>query len=467
MKNYLKLHLLAFVACSALLAGCSGDSEAVEEPKSDDTSLTGFSFKKSYNDGLSSNMSSRSSGELIYITVPEEADLTALVPSFKVEDGASVTINGKPAESDITPCDFSSTTTLVVTSESGKSQNYTVLAKNGNPTIDNKVYNFMIKHSLPGVSVAISAGEETVYKAGYGFAVKDTKQRVTPQTLFRLASMSKQQTALGIMTLYEQGLLSIDDTVFGEGGLLEEEFGTDVLPTVKQITVKHLLQHTSGWSKDPIYTGATTSLEERIEDMIKNNVPDYTPGTTFDYNNLNFCILGKVIEAVSGKDYETFLHEEVHAKAGVSNIFVGKNSPSERRTQECRYYGQGGKDPYANDMVLSKAAGGMIANTEELMKLMAHIDYGTKVPDILKKETLDTMYKPISEGARYALGWRTNHATFDDWAAYHGGTLAGVCTIWARGENGVNGVILCNSRSYEKSIDTEMWFMLEEFQKMF
>ena len=109
----------------------------------------------------------------------------------------------------------------------------------------------------------------------------------------------------------------------------------------------------------------------------------------------------------------------------------------------------------------------MIANTEELMKLMAHIDYGTKVPDILKKETLDTMYKPISEGARYALGWRTNHATFDDWAAYHGGTLAGVCTIWARGENGVNGVILCNSRSYEKSIDTEMWFMLEEFQKMF
>ena len=147
----------------------------------------------------------------------------------------------------------------------------------------------------------------------------------------------------------------------------------------------------------------------------------------------------------------------------------------ERRSNECAYYGQDGKNAYGNDVVLSKAAGGMIASTEELMTLMSYIDYGTKVPDMFKKETLDMMYKPAenvkdTDGApypKYALGWRTEYPNYPNWEAFHGGTLAGVATIWARGDKGVNGVILCNSRSYNLSIDTDLWRMLESFQAMF
>ena len=132
-------------------------------------------------------------------------------------------------------------------------------------------------------------------------------------------------------------------------------------------------------------------------------------------------------------------------------------------------------EDFAMQVKAGVAAGGVIASTPALMKLMAHLDYGTKVPDIFKKETLDLMYTAkegmkTSSGAawnRYGLGWRVNYPEITSWEAYHGGTLAGVCTIWARSKKNVNGVILCNSRSYDKGIDDEMWFILEDIQKLF
>lgn len=475
MAFYLKKHFIFLLALTFVMVGCSKD-DVIENPNANNTSLSGFSFKKGNNDNMNSNATSSTNGSVIYITVPEDVDTKSLVPSFTIAEGASATINGKPVESDITECDFSNTSKITVTSESGTSRTYTILVRNGNPKIDNMVYSFMITHAIPGISVAISKDEEIVYKAGYGFAVVDKEIRVTPETLFRLASMSKQQTALGIMTLYEKGLLGIDDKVFGKGGILEKEFGTNVLASVESITVRHLLNHTAGWDSDPIYTSATTTLDQRIENYVTSVNPAYTPGTTFDYSNLGFCILGKIIEVISGKDYETFLKEEVHAKAGVKNIFVGKNSLGERRENECQYYGQDGKNAYGNDVELSKAAGGMIASAEELMTLMSYIDYGTKVPDMFKKETLDMMYAPMEDVVyystkkpykKYAMGWRTMYTDFPEWEAFHGGTLAGVATIWARNISGVNGVILCNSRSYDQSIDDEMWYMLRDIQEMF
>ena len=105
------------------------------------------------------------------------------------------------------------------------------------------------------------------------------------------------------------------------------------------------------------------------------------------------------------------------------------------------------------------------------MQLMAHIDYGTKVPDILKKETLDVMYTPSKSYEHYALGWRLNHTVFSNWASYHSGNLAGTAAIWMRGYNGVSAVILCNSRSYLDdsggSFDDYLYTLLEDVECQF
>ena len=276
------------------------------------------------------------------------------------------------------------------------------------------------------------------------------------------------------MKLYEEGKLSMDDYVFGKDAILGKMLGDEIKDSrARQITVQHLLEHTSGYSVDNIFGGLSRysgkSLKERMVYLLANETLAYNPGTTHSYNNFGFSALGLIVETLSGKDFETYLKEEIYSqsKEGIKNIRGGKNDEADRFSNEVVYYAQGGKNAYGNNVEVGIAAGGIIASAPDLMKLMNMIDYGTKVPDMFKKETLDLMYKPSAVRDRYAKGWRVNYPYIKSWEAYHGGTLAGVCPIWARNDNNVNGVILCNSRSYDMSIDDDLWYMLEDIQQMF
>ena len=477
MKFNFKHYAFLFLAAGMMLVGCSKESTEPEE-LSNDNALKRFSFASTSNSGLAVTCNGFEGNGVIYVTVPDGVSISSLVPTFTIHEKATATVDGKPIESGVTSVDFTNTKTIKVTSESGREASYSILVRNGKSNVDNKVYSFMIKHGLPGVSVAVSKDEEIVYVGSYGFANRTQKVRVTENTLFRLASMSKQHAAIAIMTLYERGLLDIDDTVFGKGGILEDVLGDNMHAKWKTITLRDLLSHSSGISVDCIFPSLSgysgKSLKDRIAYLLETQVPGYERGR-FSYNNSNFGILGLVVETITGKGFMDFLKEEVYGPIGIEDIYGGRNDESETRKNETLYYGQGGKNPYGNDVEAGVAAGGVIATTSALMKLMAHLDYGTKVPDIFKKETLDLMYTAkagmtTSTGAawdRYGLGWRVNYPSIKSWAAYHGGTLAGVCTIWARSKNNVNGVVLCNSRSYDMGIDDEMWFMLEDIQGLF
>ena len=243
MKTKFRIHLLLLFVAGALLAGCSKDSTTPENGKDDnnptvqvskDNSLTNFSFKKDKNTSLESNCSSTVNGDLIYITVPDGVSLATLVPSFNVHEKATVKAGTNAIQSGSSTVDFSKAVTITVTAENGSSRSYTVLAKNGNQQVDAKIYSFMIKHNIPGVSVALSKDEEIVYTAAYGYADKETKERVTSDHMFRLASMSKQHTAIGIMKLVEQGHLKLTDTVFGKRGYCTMHMATIWVPTGKQ-----------------------------------------------------------------------------------------------------------------------------------------------------------------------------------------------------------------------------------------
>ncbi len=487
MKQFNLKHLLLLMAFSLLVVACSkddsgdngGSNKPDEQPVlSKDNSMHSFSFTKAKNATFTTDYKPVNNGTTVYITVQEDANMTALVPTINVHDKATVLINNATYDhKNPTAVDFSKTVKITVKSESGDTKTYTVLAKAGNPSVDNRVYNFMIKHDLPGVSIALSKNEEIVYRAAFGWADKAKEERATVDHLFRLASMSKQHTAIAIMSLYEAGKLDLDDTVFGEKGILSK-YGNDMSSAAKSITVKHLLSHTSGYSVDCIFPSKSIyynkTLDERIQTLVDNETVAYTPGHTYSYNNSNFGILSMVVEVVSGKSFEQYLKEDIYTPIGISDIYGGKNSESQKIGKEVTYYGQDGKNAYGNDVENGIGAGGIIATPTALMKLMAHIDYGTKVADIFKKETLDEMYEPQqmfntsgNPYQKYALGWRCKYTDFPNWENFHGGTLAGVCTIWARSKSNVNGVILCNSRSYNQSIDDEMWYLLDDFQEMY
>lgn len=479
MKNTFKLHLLLLIAVGSILAACSKDGTTpengkTEEKVSTDNHLRNFGFTKSGNPSLSSNCFAVEAGTTLYITVPEGVALNTLVPSFSAHEKATVKFGSTIVQSEGQPVDFSNTVTITVTAESGTTRTYKVLAKNGNNTVDSKIYSFMIKHEIPGISVAISKDEEIVYSGAYGFADVSTSERVTKDHMFRLASMSKQHTAIAIMTLMEQGKLKLTDKVFGKDGLLYKSYGDNMSSPWKAITVEQLLSHTSGIMTEGFFGAGSAfsgqTQNQRIATLLEKGTVKGT-GTLYEYNNSNFGILGKIVEDLSGKPFMQFIKEDIYGPAGITGIDCGVNDGPIKG--EVMHYSQNSVNPYDNNVEAGVAAGGVVATAEGLMKLMARIDYGTKVPDILKKETLDKMYTQVNavdedgDKAQYALGWRTGYSNYPDWKAFHGGTLAGVCPIWARSYDNVNGVILCNSRSYNMSIDSDMWHMLEDIQEHF
>ena len=282
------------------------------------------------------------------------------------------------------------------------------------------------------------------------------------------------------MSLYEEGKLSLDDKVFAPAdpdkgrpeGILYSMYPGTHAAGVDDITIHQLLTHTTGWNynltggTDPIFAGSDSrfagkSLKARVEYML-----GVSPGAkNYSYYNLGYCVLGQIIEKITGGTYEDYLRK-VEAKAGVTDVWIAKSDKGGRRSNECVYYAQYG-NAYGNDMSVVAACGAVINSPVGLMRLVNSIDYGTVVPDILKKETLDMMYTdytssnpPVTKNG-YGYGWRIGHYTLTNWASYHGGNINATATIIVRGNNGVNGVLLCNSRSAKDDFDTAIYLALD------
>jgi len=453
------LRVLTIAFLSLYVISCSKEEIIIIPGKSDYNDLTGFTFKRSDNANFTEDCVPHIAGTTFYITVPEGANITLLKPTITASPKATVHINGTLVPATPGSYDFTNTAKVVVTSESGRTKEYKLLVQPGRRSLDLMVYSFMTKYSIPGISIAVSKGEQVVYKSGLGFAIVEEGVRTKPNHLFRLASVSKQFTTMCIMKLLEQGKLTVEDRVFGNGGILAAEFPI-VSDRAATVTVRNLLEHNSGWTSnpDPMFTSSFKgqTLDQRISYVLTSS--QTIPGTTYSYFNMGFGILGKIIEKLSGKDYEVFLRE-VMAQAGITEVHVGGDR-SQKRPNEVVYYSQGGTNGYGNEMPVIAAAGGVIASTEEMLKLIFHIDGKTTIPDIISPSTRSLMLTPSVAYNRYALGWRTNHTYYpNSW--YHGGNLAGTATIWVMGPE-YSAVILCNSRSYISGFDDELYGLIKD-----
>ena len=489
-----RLFITLFLALGLALTACDPIADDSEPEKSNKASIIRFGFNREENPGLTGNTTAVEANGYYFITVNEGMDRARLVPALEVSAGATATIGGQPYTAG-TAYDFSGNVqTIRVTSESGtKNVEYKVVVKNGNPYIDNKVYTFMREFNIPGVSISVMKGTEVKYSSGYGFASLAQETRVTPDHLFRMASISKQFCTMCIMMLKEQGRLQLDDQVFGEKGILKGIYH-NITPYHEAITVRHLLSHSSGICKglsDPAFTWSyrmysngqpvpTDTLIQRTLD--KRQEPDvdegitWVPGAAFNYSNVGFCILHRIVEVISGKDYESFLKEDVLSKMGVTDTHIG-GYQNERRPNECVYYMQEGTDGYSNSLRQLAGAAGIITSTNQMMRVLTYLDGDDSVPDIFSHETLEEMFTPFtyskSSYYRYGLGWRMNHSSLFPGGHYHGGNLAGTATFWAANtDQHMSGAFICNSRAYNtnssgESIDTSMMVLLNGFMNYF
>jgi hypothetical protein len=260
-KHNQATHALMLFLLIVFLAACSKKDDPTPSPpketptaKSAAKEISSIRISKSENAGISGDGYVFKSGTKIYITIPLNSALTNIKTNFNLSDKATITINGNILTNGIGTIDLTNSISAKVTAENGSSTNYTILAQLGIPDIDAMIYPFIEKYAIPSASYAIgkNSEEKIVYKSAAGFVNVESSERATPNHMFRLASMSKQHTAIAIMKLIEEGRIGIDDLVFGSTGILKSSFPT-VGPMSGRVTVRHLLEHTGGYSGDPCF----------------------------------------------------------------------------------------------------------------------------------------------------------------------------------------------------------------------
>lgn len=167
-------------------------------------------------------------------------------------------------------------------------------------------------------TVLVAKGDEVLLSKGYGKAVIEYGIPNSPDTRFRIGSITKQFTSMAVMQLVEQGKIDLE-------GKLSNYLPDYPKAQGEQITIRHLLTHSSGI---PSYTGMAEimkhrgSMEEAPEDFIKNFCDkelEFTPGSKFKYNNSGYYLLGMIIEKVSGMPYDDYLQEHIFAPLGMKN----------------------------------------------------------------------------------------------------------------------------------------------------
>ncbi|MBO4433991.1 MAG: beta-lactamase family protein [Bacteroidales bacterium] len=426
--------------------------------------LQRFAFNCSDNNGFIRDAVAIQENSHLFITVQEDADLTRLVPDIRVVDGAKVYIDNVLYEKG-KEYDFSGNSqTITVVLENGNKKMFFVQLRKGDADIDNLVYDYMRKYSVPAVSISYAHHEHEAYTAAYGYPVWDYSWRCTPETLFRIAGVSQSLCAICIMTCKENGLLSLDDTAIGPGGILECQN-----TSFDKIKVKHLLSHCSGLNDSDIRNN-DFSVNAFVAAMGNNSLYDIlkfdNPGESFLYSEYGYGILQRIVEVVSHKPYAEYL-DWVMAMAGIRSIQVGENSKAEVGGKECVYYAYDiDENPYMIDVSDKGGAIGVIATPRDLTRLLMSIDSGTAVPDILSPESVGEMFSPfpyLSGYPKYGYGWYSDRTASLKNAYYNYATMSGstaLCAIFP--ETGICASLTCNY-SYPNNLlpfreDTEHLF---------
>jgi CubicO group peptidase (beta-lactamase class C family) len=351
-------------------------------------------------------------------------------------------------------------------------------------SIDRFMEGFLQEHKVPGVSVAIAKDGRLVYARGFGWANREKKIPVRPESLFRIASISKPITAVAILKLVELGAYKLDDRMVD---LLKDmpEFRREKWDKrMDRITVRDLLRHSGGWDRAKLFDpmglsghlmaakelGITPPCSPR--DMMRfmfRRPLQFDPGTDFAYSNFGYVILGRIIEHATGKPYEQFVKERLLAPIGVTGMRIGKMAAEDRADSEVRYYdekkrtgtapfgprrGKVVASPYARPIQVMDAHGGWIASAVDLVRFACAID---QYQLLNRKSTAAMFARPpgtlghtehgTPKASYYALGWSVRPKSQKTMNTWHSGSIQGTSTLLVRRHDGFNWAVLFNSGS--------------------
>ena len=329
---------------------------------------------------------------------------------------------------------------------------------------------FKRSFSVPALSIAIARNGQFVYDQAFGMIDRQKLQVAQETSLFRIASLTKPITAVAIFTLIEKGRLNLNDKVFGSSGVLGTKYGKGPYKQyVTDITIDHLLTHTSGgWpddSTDPMFRSNSWDQAKLISWVLENLPISYPPGEHWAYSNFGYCVLGRIIEQVTGQPYADYVQTNVLAPCGINGAQIARNKEGERFPNETIYYGQYGEDPYKMNIARMDSDAGWVASASNLVQFLDHVGGSSGLPSLLKPETIQVMTTPVpafpqTSPAKYARGWMVRSDGIGTW--WHNGSLPGSTTIMVRTSNGLCWAAFANTRTephnlIDSALDELMW----------
>jgi CubicO group peptidase (beta-lactamase class C family) len=302
-------------------------------------------------------------------------------------------------------------------------------------------------------SALVSENGEVIFKKGYGMANMEWAIPNTPDTKFRLGSITKQFTAMLILQLVGEGKLKLDGKV------------TDYLPDYPivngdRITIHHLLTHSSGI---PSYTDSPSLMREVGRDpftptaflkFFADSTLLFEPGSRFVYNNSGYFLLGVIIEKITGMPYAQVLKERIFNPLGMHDS--GYDLPQPLLPKRAAGYEKRGSG-YVNaeylDMTIPYAAGSLYSTVEDLYRW----DQALYTDKLLSKELKELCFKPYIQlpggagpAGGYAYGWfigrrAVGESTDSVSVIEHGGGINGFNTIITRVPSQKHLIVLLNN----------------------
>ena len=187
------------------------------------------------------------------------------------------------------------------------------------PEIDRIVGEFATRNHIPGAAWGIVIDGDLAHVGLTGYRDLDTKSPVTPDSVFRIASMTKSFTAISILKLRDEGKLSLDDPA--ERYVPELKSLTYPTSDSSRITIRNLLSHAEGFPEDnPWGDRQLADSEQRLTDMIRDGIPfSNAPGVAYEYSNYGFAILGRIVSRVSGMPYTDYVTANVIRPLGMTS----------------------------------------------------------------------------------------------------------------------------------------------------
>jgi CubicO group peptidase (beta-lactamase class C family) len=302
----------------------------------------------------------------------------------------------------------------------------------------------------PGASVMIIQNGEVLYKNSYGFADAAREIKVTTFTNFRLASVTKQFTAAAILILAEEKKLNLFDTL------------SEVFPGFpeygKTITIKHLLNHTSGIVDYESLIPENESIPVKDKDVLDLLMDIdsvyFPPGERFKYSNSAYALLKLIIEQKSGKTFDFYLKEKIFKPLGMNTTVAYERGIVEVKN---RAYGHSKKDNgwELTDQSMTSAVlgdGGVYSNIEDLFYWDQSLYSDKILPDDIRNESMTRKILNDGELFDYGYGWRLK-IFMDEEVVYHTGSTIGGRTIIYRIPSKKFSIILLSNRNEGDTLD--------------